>query len=368
MPYQSGISMIDLLVGMAVSMLAMLLILNLSVIFESRRTASIDGSETQINGINVISMLERDVRLSGYGLGPVEAWGCAVKRHYITQINDLVILPVEIIDGANGKPDSLRIVASSKKENSASYVLINSHPSASTTMLLNSNLGIAVNDILILHEPGKQCTMFQVTRTDNDGYRISHEGATSPWNPDSPESLFPSEGYGVGAHVINLGSVFDRTYLINDKNELQIENYLSISDSKTTLSIAANIVNFQAQYGFDTRNGMQTIAKVTKWSAVMLDADDNKIVGDNGDLRRLLAIRFAIVARSTKKEISVSGNCTTSANLSWRAGNAISGELENIEIDVSKNPDGSANSEWRCFRYRVYETVVPLRNLMWAQS
>ena len=349
-------------------MLAILLILNLSVIFESRRTSSIDGSETQINGLNVISKLEQDVRLSGYGLGPVEAWGCAVKRHFINKINDLLILPVEIIDGANGQPDRLRILASSKKENGASYVLINSHRSNSTTMLLNSNLGIAVKDILILHEPGKQCTMFQVTHANSDGYRISHEGATSPWNPDTPESLFPDEGYGVGANVINFGSVFDRTYFINERNELQVENYLSIDNSKNTSTIATNIVNFQAQYGFDTRNGSQTLAKVTKWSAVMLDADGNKIVGDNGDLRRLLAIRFAIVARSTKKENAASGNCTLSDNQSWRAGNATSGELENIEIDLSKNPDGSANSEWRCFRYRVYETVVPLRNLMWAQS
>jgi type IV pilus assembly protein PilW len=367
-PYQSGISMIDLLVGMAISMLAMLMILNLSVVFESRRKVSLDSSETQINAVNVISMLERDVRLSGYGFGPMEAWGCGVKRHYISRIDDHALLPIEIIAGDNGAPDSLRIMASGKKENSVSYVLLNAHPASATTMLLNSNLGIDVNDILILHEQGKPCTMFQATHINNDSYRISHEGLTSPWNPDSADSLFPVGGYGVGASVINLGQVFDRKYTINNRNELEIENYLSANNSLTTVPIAPHIVNLQAQYGFDARSGIQTNAKVTKWSEIMLDADGSQVIGDNGDLRRLLAIRIAIVARSEKKEKAASGVCNISSTPTWRAGNATTGELENSEIDVSKNPDRSNNSEWRCYRYRVYETVVPLRNLMWGLS
>ena len=241
--YQTGISMIDILVGMAISMLAMLLILNLSVVFESRRAATVDGSETQINAANIFSMMQRDMRLAGYGLSPMEVWGCTVKRHYINSKMDLTLNPIKIIDGVNGAPDSVQILASSKNESGASYVLINHHPASATTMLLNSNLGLAINDILILQEAGKNCTMFQVTNVANDGIRIKHEGVSSPWNPDLPETLFPKEGYGAASNIINLGKVFDRKYSINNRNELQLENYLSDDDSKSLLTITSNIIN-----------------------------------------------------------------------------------------------------------------------------
>ena len=96
----------------------------------------------------------------------------------------------------------------------------------------------------------------------------------------------------------------------------------------------------------------------------MIDADSSGTVGSSGDIGRIYAVRLAIVARSAVKEkADSSGTCvtttTTSVNMpSWSGGT----------IDVSKNPDGTANPDWQCYRYKTFETVIPLRNLIWRQS
>lgn len=76
-------------------------------------------------------------------------------------------------------------------------------------------------------------------------------------------------------------------------------------------------------------------------------------------IARIYAVRFAVVARSGLKEKPLTtGVCnTTTVGPTWAGGT----------ISVSKNPDGSANADWMCYRYKTFETVVPLRNAIWKQ-
>jgi type IV pilus assembly protein PilW len=122
--------------------------------------------------------------------------------------------------------------------------------------------------------------------------------------------------------------------------------------------MASDIVNMQAQYGFDSRAGTQSTVLVDRWSDTMIDADGDGTTGNIGDIRRIYAIRLAIVARSGLKEKPnpTSGVCDiTAANPTWAGGT----------LDISKNPDGTANPDWQCYRYKTFETVIPLRNLIW---
>lgn len=351
-----GMGLIDLMVGLAIGLLAMLVILQVAVLFESRRKATLGSSDAQINGINVVSVINRDLRIAGYGLGPADALGCSVKRYYKADIADLILQPVSIIDGLNGAPDTLRILASAKQESSAPSHLVTPHPSDASTLLVNSTLAIAVNDMLLLQEAGKSCTMLQATAVPASDFKISHAAADSAWNSPSPAS-----GYGMGAAVINLGSVTDHRYSVTANNELLGERYQSANNSWEKNLLASQIVSLQAQYGFDTRTGVQANPQVTWWSSAMIDADSSGTAGDNGDLRRLLAVRLAIVARSDKPEPPGAKACDTSVAPVWLAGAAADGQLSLTDIDVSSIAD------WRCYRYRVFQSVVPLRNLIWSQ-
>jgi hypothetical protein len=49
------------------------------------------------------------------------------------------------------------------------------------------------------------------------------------------------------------------------------------------------------------------------------------------------------------------------------AGNEISGELELTNIDVSKNTDKTEVPNWACYQYKVMQSVIPIKNLIWSE-
>jgi len=144
-------------------------------------------------------------------------------------------------------------------------------------------------------------------------------------------------------------------------------------------------VNLQAQYGFDTRGAAAITAAcpastasgqcsiVDTWSDTMITADQTGMALTQAQaIGRMYAVRFAVVARSGLKEKPdiTTGVCntTTSAGPDNRPRWAFDAtNPSGIVIDVSKNPDGTANADWRCYRYKTFETVVPLRNAIWKQ-
>jgi type IV pilus assembly protein PilW len=80
--------------------------------------------------------------------------------------------------------------------------------------------------------------------------------------------------------------------------------------------------------------------------------------GDADDLRRILAIRIAVVSRSAER----SDQGCSSAMPTWRAANEATGLMEDTPIAVNIIQD------WACYRYRVLQAEIPLRNLIWSDS
>jgi type IV pilus assembly protein PilW len=86
-------------------------------------------------------------------------------------------------------------------------------------------------------------------------------------------------------------------------------------------------------------------------------------------LQRIAAVRLVLVARSAAPaQRGASCSATIAAGpASGPAGNApqwqaadAGGKLGPQQISLAHLPD------WQCYRYRTYETVIPLRNLIWG--
>ncbi len=85
-----------------------------------------------------------------------------------------------------------------------------------------------------------------------------------------------------------------------------------------------------------------------------IDANGNGVAGDSGDWLRVGAVRIAIVVRNRQPEINPDGSCSaTPATPSWGWGSVAASAL---------------SADWRCYKYKVFESVVPLRNMMWRPS
>lgn len=367
----AGFSLVEIMVGVTIGIIGALVIMQVSAIFEGRKRTTTSGADAQVNGAMALYAVERDVRKAGYGISVPGAIGCSVRRYFggaeITN-PPFSLKPVEITQGAGGRPDTIRTIASSKEAWSVPNRITSEHANSGTSVFLNTTLGMSVGDMLVAYEPGKTCTLMQATAVNPNDSEVVH-ASTSGWNAAAAASVFPVDGYSVDGMVLNLGSLSDRTYTIDANSNLVLSDHLSATNTNAVRTLASDVVHLKAEYGFDTRAGTVHDVRVDTWSGAMVDADSSGTVGDAGDFGRIAAVRMAVVARSAIMEKPKSdGTCDITISVAVPGRTANSPTWAGGAIDVSKHPDGTANANWKCYRYKVFETVIPLRNLLWRET
>jgi type IV pilus assembly protein PilW len=169
---------------------------------------------------------------------------------------------------------------------------------------------------------------------------------------------------------MNLGQnpVVVTYYLDGTVLKMHDELLPSAIPSPDDIIIADNIVQFQAQYAYDGTNDGSidanaltagTISPVggDQWGDSMPNTALVPGASPDNSWGNIIGIRFAIVSRSVTPERPdpTTNQCTaTTANPVWGA--------TGVQLDVqTSNP-----SEWKCYRYRVFEVTVPSRNRIWS--
>ena len=149
-----------------------------------------------------------------------------------------------------------------------------------------------------------------------------------------------------------------RTWFVQNGNlMIRASDVLMANQVPDTVAVN-NIVNFKAQYGIRPLNGVLT------WSNVLTDSDGDGTVGNSGDWLNVIAVRVAVVARSREVEKPDAGgtSCTTTV-AQPRAFDQPAGA--GIAVDVAVVGE---TVDWTCYRYRVFEATIPLRNVAWRPS
>jgi type IV pilus assembly protein PilW len=360
--FSKGIGLTDLMVGLAIGLLAMLVILKVAVLFEARRKSTVGATDAQQNVAIAVSLMLRELRMAGNGLGPIDSLGCSVIHDLGKPLGALSLVPVSIIDGNKGAPDEINIFSSASRQTTVAASLLTAHSASDTSMQIDSTLGIQPDDRLLFYEAGKPCSLIRATAIPTGSFRVDHSSMPllTPVTTNTTSTVVTPTAldYAVGTRVINLGSLHLVRYAIDSNSDLQSSRFNLASASWQTAGMASGIVSMQAQYGFDNRTGLQTSPQVTFWSSSMIDADGNGQAGDAGDLKRMIAIRFAVVARSSERNDQ---GCNASLP-QWTAGDATTGKLKSMDIALNHV------TNWNCFRYRVLEAEVPLRNVIWNDT
>ncbi len=366
-----GFSIVEIMVGLAIGLISMLIVIQVFTTFEGQKRTTTSGADAQTNGGLGLFSMERDIRMAGYGFGA--AVGCTLQtsQAVAAPFGNALLLPVSIVKTAN-LPDSITLLTSNKTDWSVPirYIPI---PAATppqfapaNTIGVSSTIGIAANDMMLaLQDP--VCTLFQVNSVDTSDpanpFIVHNAGA---WNG---ALLAPAVAptYTSTDSLMDLGDLEGHDYSVDNNGNLIFTTYCAANNGNPVCpaadnttspqTLASDIVTMKAQYGFDTHADPRLSVNVDSWSDVMVDADGNGTTGDTGDVRRLYAVRMVLVARSGLKEKPPTvGACnTTTANPTWAGGT----------IDISRNPDGTTNPDWQCYRYKTFETVIPLRNLIW---
>ena len=350
-----GMSLIEVLIAMAVSLVVVLAVYQTFAASEGYRRSATAGGDATFNGSLAMYSLQRDLRMAGFGLNSTVLLGCRVLAYDggTDPVRDLEfrLAPVAITQGAGNAPDTLEVTFSSTEAVPAPVRLTQATPNNLADLRIDNGFGIQAGHLIIVGEPGADCSMQQATNTPtleaagsqdllkrvSGSYRTPFgTWATSRYN--KPGGLGPI--YTLAGVVFPIGPApaVNRYYVQN--GNLMMDQMLQGSDQ---MPVAASIVQLQAQYGKDTDGD----AVIDTWDEVTPNAPNGWV--------QVVAVRLALVARSALPERPdpATGACTTTTVAPiWSVG----------DIDVSADPN------WRCYRYRVFESTISLRNMVWRPT
>jgi type IV pilus assembly protein PilW len=365
---QKGFTLIEVMVGLVIGMLGTLIVAQAFTNNEARKRATTSTADAQANGAIALYMLERDTKAAGWGMaaGGNSYAGCTTIHAYcddsatcggvegpLTNVN---FAPVLITDGGTG-PDTLAIQYFADPNLSSSLPtgstnLRRKMPQQSAELDVANPAACMEGDLALVAQLGN-CTVMKITEVQEQASRLQHNsGAHGEYNPDG--SFYTTHNwpkYDVGASVTcfkpaNDGPVFRKVYSVNAANRELQRSDNSQSPVVANELVMPEVVDLQAEYGVAPPKNQV----IDTWVSA---ADKDWISPTPADWKRIKAVRVALVTRASQYERPAAGascSATTSLASSWGA------------INTEKYP-----SDWGCYRYRVFETVIPLRNVIWGQ-
>ena len=347
-----GMTLVEVLISMVISLVVTLAAYQTFAASEGYRRAATGGGDATFSGSIGMYTLQRDLRMAGYGINTASVLGCRVLG-YDEGVSparefDFILAPVVITQGAAGAPDTLEISYSNTDAVPAPVRLTQALPTPASVYHVDNGFGIVAGQLLIVAEPGRDCTLQQATNTPSLGSpgqqdRLHHGSGmyTGPFGTqvaaryNKPGGLGPNYSLAAIIHPIGQMPAVSRYYIQNENLVVDL-----LLQGNIALPVAAGVVQLQAQYGKDTNND----GVIDVWDEVT-PASPNAWSG-------VIAVRLGLVARSAVAERAdlATGTCnTTTVTPTW-AGGAF---------------DLSARADWRCFRYRVFESTISLRNMIW---
>lgn len=378
---QRGMSLIDILVGMVIGLIGMVVVLQSFSTFEAQKRTTTVSTDAQESGLMALTTIEREMRLAGYGMYYANQAICSTMRQWANSDVEPVpnLLPVAVTNGASDASDTLTLTFSTSSFGATpSQIQVDFNGAVPEIVVDNTvnNKVFKMGDYLMVGKPSdptRPCVRLQVSGIRQDPYNPKmlalriEPGTTAPANPplDKLKVLLPAGGYtndpdvSKASVVSNMATMRRVTYsVLLDASRNGTLQSRDITAGTDPVAIADGIVNMQVQYGISTT--AQT-REVSSW----VNATGSWAAPSAADMGRIKALRVAVVARSQLKEkdivrgveMSCVNTSGTNANgpCAWRDTTASPAPT----IDLSGDPD------WQHYRYRVYETIVPLRNVMW---
>jgi type IV pilus assembly protein PilW len=399
---QRGLSLVELMVAMTISLIGMIVIFQVFEVSQGIKRTTTSGGDAQQNGAIALYSMDRDVRNAGMGFNDVAQAGCNIIGYDNTRVPtdfpvagaSLLLVPVRIVPGPNSRTPDTLVVMYGSQTHSASATTINTTMGVSTDPVrVTSTYGFRPGDLILLRQTGtaNPCSIMEVTQVIGDelrhqsgSYTLGAGGAQVTARFNKPTGLGVLYTTAPVTNVYNLGNLYDTGGMT-----LPVHTTWSISNNALTTTavfvvsppstIADNIVHMRALYGLDdgVDNGTVTYSTLFNAGDGLVDrwVDGNTVP----DWRYVIAVRLVVVARSAQPEIPAAGRgapCdTTPAEPTWSGSNPAAAPNNwagppwnfNTRLDLSTPADTPTNN-WQCYRYKTFETTVPVRNWIWKAS
>lgn len=383
-----GFSLVELMVSVVIGMLALMFATRLILGAEQNKQAALGGSDSMQNGMLAMFSISNDAAQAGYGLNDPIIVGCDTimtdSSGYAlapASRGGLAITPMAaaVIESNGADPDRVSLYSGSSMAGTGTLRITTTYTAGTNLDVDRVPYGFAQNDVILVapEAPGGKCALAQ----------ISSDPSTLA-KPPSPQSVSVASTGATRFNRASLNATYQagiaRLFNLGPAKTLSLHTWsvaggflqLRASDlagaSAAPSTVVDNVVSIKAQYGFDQRVGAgfdpQGGMQVGQWSATMIDADGDGTVGGAADYQRITALRIAVVARSKAPERPQPGvACSATSTAPVVFGTAAPAGVTAVPIAVNVAVAGDP-IDWKCYRYRVFETIVPLRNSAWRPT
>ena len=352
---------------MTLGLLGIIVMFQVFAVSEGYRRTTTSGGDAQQGGAVALFTIERNVRQAGHSLNDPAYLGCQVHAYDEgppARDFAFTLAPVVITQGAGSAPDSITVTYGSSSLYAAPVGITQNIAAAATAYRVDNRYGFAPGDLVVAVEAGKGCSLAEVTsvpgvagQTDTLGHdpgsytMATGVQASSRYNRAGGLPAPNDVSYTTNGKLLNFGARPSNIVYSIQSGNLAMQS--SIANAAAPQAIVEGIVDLQAQYGKDdgVDNGTVNGAVYAADDGV-IDRFDTATPAIAADWARVLAVRLAVVARGTQPERPdlATGVCSTTTLAPTWAGGA---------FDLSANPD------WRCYRYKVLQTTVAVRNIIW---
>jgi type IV pilus assembly protein PilW len=326
------------MVGMVIGMFGIIVMMQVFALAEERKRTTTGGNDAVTEGTMALYALQRDVRQSGYGIGDLKLLGCNVLLPTGTTVVGMapVVVNHPSITGMDADTDTL-LVTYGNSDGSPQGDGITAQP-AGTQYAVQTPTAFAPGDWVIAAPPARNCSTTSASLTP--ALTLTQVAAgTSVTVSTGVAGMVNGTLFNLGrvprilAYAVRGGNLTVCDYRANDCG-LAANN----GSAAVWVPIANNIVSLRAQYGRDSSLAADGI----------VDVYDQTTPTTACGWARIPALRVALVARSAQFEKTA----VTATAPTWdgSAGAAI---------------DLSGNADWQKYRYKVFQTVMPIRNVAW---
>ena len=352
----AGMGLVEIMVALVIGLFGVLVMLQVLSVSEEQKRSTTGGNDAMNEGVLGLYTLQSDIRMAGYGIADKKLMGCSLTLRTGVVLDSLapVVINSSNITGNDANTDTLLVFYGTTMGTPQGDNII------ASGNVIQTPAAFAVNDWVVA-APGT------VTPTSPCTGALSLQKVASITNNVvALASAFDLTPFA-GGTLFNLGQSYHAVgYAIRGGNLTMCDFTDTARDCtqpSSWISIASNMVSLRAQYGRDMTNELAPpSAPVAPGMDGVVDVY-NQIVPTTATVPpkttacgwiRTPAVRLALVARSAQTE----KNVVTTAAPVWDG-----------SYDALGNPDKpivlSGFANWQMYRYKVFQTMVPLRNLSW---
>ncbi|MFZ4537508.1 PilW family protein [Propionivibrio sp.] len=374
----SGFSLVEIMVGMVIGMLGLIVIMQVFALSEGRKRTTTGGSDAMTEGAIAMYALQREIRQGGYGVAAMSLFGCSVITPLPTAPGtnalgvsivtntpsvSIPLAPVTINPVTATIPPTALIPAGDPNTDT---LLVFYAQTTTQTQGQTDSVTVADNTYYIKNDQCPLASPMPMTLTNTTLEKHITVSVFSPSvlfvlgtsTPDSTPLLPPR----ALAYAIRGGNLTVCDFMSNDCSDDDNKNIPTI-----WVPIASNIVSLRAQYGRASVPDVNPVPDpadvTTRMPNYIVSTYDQATPTTSCGWARTGAIRLALVARSGQYEKVAVTTDDHDIDPGLALAPVWDGKAD-APINL-KNPDDPDNTDWKHYRYKMFQTTIPLVNVTW---